>query len=342
MELKPSPGFVPRLESLRGIAAVSVAGYHIAAIYWQVIPTGLNAVVMFFVLSGFVLARSLEQNPSPGAFFLSRVYRLLPPAAATVLLFASLYWLFGYRVGNTDFGLVNVLLNALMIKSDINSVMWSMTVECAATPLILGSSWALARYGVTPLIVVCVFLFGLSFWGPYVHVLGDYTNLAPLYGFVMGVLAYGRGRDFLQLMSPRIQQALSVGAVILMGFCAVRKQTAPVILLEVWASAWIIASITFGPPNAVFRPLDFWLVRFYGRISYSFYLLHPLGIMMAIGCLSPFGLPPTIATGILTFVLAVLLTTPLAWLSWRTIELPSKRWGRSQRGFAGAAPVAVD
>jgi peptidoglycan/LPS O-acetylase OafA/YrhL len=342
MELKAPPGFVPRLESLRGIAAVSVAGYHIAAIYWQVIPTGLNAVVMFFVLSGFVLARSLEKNPSPGAFVLSRVYRLLPPTAAAVLLFASLYWLFGYRLGDADFGLVNVLLNALMIKSDINSVMWTMTVECAATPIILASSWTLARYGVTPLVVACVFLFGLSFWGPYVHVLGDYTNLAPLYGFVMGVLAYCRGRDFLQLMSSRIQQALSVGAVILVGFCAVRKQTAPVILLEAWGSAWIIASITFGPPNAVFRPLDFWLVRFYGRISYSFYLLHPLGIVMAIGCLSAFGLQPTIATATLTFVFAVLLTTPLAWLSWRMIEVPSKRRGRSQRGFAGAAPVAVD
>ncbi|MBA7659106.1 hypothetical protein ES703_67071 [subsurface metagenome] len=230
MELKASTGFLPRLESLRGVAAVSVVGYHVAAIYWQIIPTGLNAVVMFFVLSGFVLARSLEKNPSPGAFFLSRVYRLLPPAAAAVLLFASLYWLFGYRVGGTDLGLVNVLLNALMIKSDINSVMWSMTVECAATPLILGASWALARYGVTPLIVVCVFLFGLSFWGPYVHLLGEYTNLAPLYAFVMGVLAYGRGQDFLQLMSTRVQQVLSVGAVILMGVCAVRKQTAPVIL----------------------------------------------------------------------------------------------------------------
>ena len=342
MEVKGSTGFLPRLESLRGVAAVSVVGYHVGAIYWQIIPTGLNAVVMFFVLSGFVLARSLEKNPSPAAFFLSRVYRLLPPAAAAVLLFASLYWLFGYRVGGTDLGIVNVLLNALMIKSDINSVMWSMTVECAATPLILGSSWALARYGVTPLVVACVFLFGLSFWGPYVHVLGEYTNLAPLYAFVMGVLAYGRGRDFLQLMSTRVQQALSVGAVILMAFCAIRKQTAPVILLEVWGSAWIIASIAFGPPNAVFRPLDYWLVRFYGRISYSFYLLHPLGIMLAIQCLSHFGLQPNVGTIVLATVLAVLLTTPLAWLSWRMIEVPSKRWGKSQRAFAGAPRVALD
>src|SRR5215475_7443452 len=148
MELKPSPGFLPRLESLRGVAAVSVVGYHVTAIYWDIIATGLIAVVMFFVLSGFVLARSLQQNPSPAAFFRSRFFRLFPPAAATVLLLTALYWLFGFWVGfRGEFDPFNVLLNALMIESDINGVMWSMTVEGAATPVILGSFWARGVFG---------------------------------------------------------------------------------------------------------------------------------------------------------------------------------------------------
>ena len=54
---KASPGFVPRLEALRGVAAVSVVGYHVAGIYWDIVATGMIAVVVFFVLSGFVLAR---------------------------------------------------------------------------------------------------------------------------------------------------------------------------------------------------------------------------------------------------------------------------------------------
>jgi exopolysaccharide production protein ExoZ len=234
MELKPSPGFLPRLESLRGVAAVSVVGYHVAAIYWDIIATGMIAVVMFFVLSGFVLARSLQQNSSPAAFFRSRFFRLFPPAAATVLLLAALYWLFGFWVGfRGEFDLFNVLLNALMIKSDINGVMWSMTVECAATPVILGSFWALGVFGPTPLIIACLILFGLSFWGPYVHLLGSFTNLAPLYGFVIGVLVCCRRQDFLQRMSPRVVYVLTACAIALMFFCGAKKQTAPVILLEV-------------------------------------------------------------------------------------------------------------
>ncbi|MCP4618289.1 MAG: acyltransferase [Bradyrhizobium sp.] len=336
MEVKASSGFLPRLESLRGVAAVSVVGYHAVAIYWDVAATGMIAVVVFFVLSGFVLARSLEQNPSAAAFFRSRLFRLLPPAAVTVLLFASLYWLFGFWVGfRGDFSFLNVVLNALMMKSDINGVMWSMTVECAATPVILGSFWALGRYGLVPLMAACVILFGLSFWGPYVHLLGGITNLAPLYGFVIGVIASCRGRDLLQQISPRVIQALTFGALILMCFLGTRKQTAPVILLEIMASAWIIASIAFGPPNAVFRPLDFRIVRFYGRISYSFYLLHLLGMAMAVRVLAPFELQPNVTSIVVTTVLAVLFTTPLAWASWRMIEVPSKRFGRSQGKLAG-------
>ena len=336
MEAKASPGFVPRLEALRGVAAVSVVGYHVAGIYWDIVATGMIAVVVFFVLSGFVLARSLEQNPSPAAFFRSRLFRLLPPAAATVLLFASLYWLFGFWVGfRGEFGFVNVMLNALMIKSDINGVMWSMTVESAATPVILGSFWALGRYGLVPLIAACVILLGLSFWGPYVHLLGGITNLAPLYGFVIGVMASCRGRDLLQPISPRVGQVLTFGAIVLMCYLGTKKQTAPVILLEVMASAWIIASIAFGPPNAVFRPLDFRIVRFYGRISYSFYLLHLIGISMAMKVLAPFELQSSIPNAVVTAVLAVLLTTPLAWASWQMIEVPSKRLGRSQGKLAG-------
>jgi peptidoglycan/LPS O-acetylase OafA/YrhL len=343
MELRPSPGFLPRLESLRGVAAVSVVGYHVAAIYWDIIATGMIAVVMFFVLSGFVLARSLQRNPSPAAFFRSRFFRLFPPAAATVLLLAVLYWQFGFWVGfRGEFDLFNVLLNALMIKSDINGVMWSMTVECAATPVILGSFWALGVFGPVPLIIACLILFGLSFWGPYVHLLGGFTNLAPLYGFVVGVLVCCWQRDLLQRMSPRVVYLLTAGAIALMLFCGLKKQTAPVILLEVIGSAWIIAAIAFGPPNAVFRLLDLRVVRFYGRISYSFYLLHPIGMSYAIEWLTPLKLQPTVTSVALTTVVAVICTTPLAWASWRVIEVPSKRLARSHPTYAGTGKLALD
>ena len=82
--------FLPRLESLRGLAAVSVVAYHAYGMKNETAVTGLAPVILFFVLSGFVLARSLHNNPSILAYFRNRVFRLFPAAASTVLLLTAL------------------------------------------------------------------------------------------------------------------------------------------------------------------------------------------------------------------------------------------------------------
>ena len=77
--------FLPRIESLRGIAATAVVGYHVGHLFddlsatgavdalafraFMGVSNGIGAVVAFFVLSGFVLARSLENNPNSVRYF---------------------------------------------------------------------------------------------------------------------------------------------------------------------------------------------------------------------------------------------------------------------------------
>jgi len=108
--------FLPRIESLRGIAALTVVGRHVSdqlsgalpAYGWldgfagQVIAAfsnGTGAVVTFFVLSGFVLARSLDSSPDPVRFFRNRLFRLFPAALAVVTLLTVLHWKFGCSLG---------------------------------------------------------------------------------------------------------------------------------------------------------------------------------------------------------------------------------------------------
>ena len=189
----PRLTFLPRLESVRGLAAVSIVWYHVVPQFIETYVTGMAPVVLFFVLSGFVLARSLQNDPAPLRFFRHRVFRLLPAAAAAVLLLTVLHATIGFYVGYlTSFDPLNVVLNALMIRSDINGVMWSMTVECFATPLIFWSALTCTRGQVTPLWILVAILFGLSFVGPYIHLLGGFTNLSPLYAFTVGVLLHHR------------------------------------------------------------------------------------------------------------------------------------------------------
>jgi peptidoglycan/LPS O-acetylase OafA/YrhL len=109
---------LPELDALRGLAAFAVLIFHalhaigsgrtpdwleqhrllyVLTTHTPLLPFffGREAVLFFFVLSGYVLTRSLLGASSPGlaAFALQRTIRLGLPGAATVLLSAGLYWL---------------------------------------------------------------------------------------------------------------------------------------------------------------------------------------------------------------------------------------------------------
>lgn len=320
--------FLPRLESLRGLAAVSVVGYHASGRFTDTYVTGMAPVVLFFVLSGFVLSRSLARNDDLAAFVRHRILRLFPAAIAVVLLLAGLHGAFGFYLGfGPDFSSFNVMLNALMIRHDINGPMWSMTVECFATPVIILAFLGGRRFGSRVLIAAIAVLFGLSFIGPYVHLLGGYTNLAPLYAFVLGVLLHFSGHRIAEAVGGR-QMAVAVGAGILFLHCGLQKQTAPIIFLEVCSSGLLVALIAFGEPPRGLRWLDQPVIGFYGRISYSFYLFHMIGLSLAVRISAINGWP--MLSMLLSIVIGVLLTTPMAWISRRFVEEPfiamSRKW----------------
>jgi peptidoglycan/LPS O-acetylase OafA/YrhL len=350
--------FIPRLESLRGIAALTVVAYHVwgqfsdtPSIGWDAVAfqalrwfsNGIGAVVGFFVISGFVLARSLEANPKAGRYFRNRVFRLFPAAIAVIALLTALHHWFGiYVMYEGDFSPGNVLLNMLMIRTDINAVMWSMKVECFATPLIFFSAWLVKHDGAPWLWAAILVLFGLSFWGPYVHALGDSTTLAPLYAFVVGVLAQRYGRRLSEIRLS-VATAAAILSVVLFCYCGNHKQPALILLLECISAACLVMLVAWRP-IALFKPLDLAPVRFYGKISYSFYLLHVLGMFFAARLLtlagvSLSGLP--VSVGAIAFtVLSVMVTTPVAYLSWRFIELPCIELGK--RGWPRASRMKVE
>ena len=336
--------FLPRLESLRGIAALTVVGYHVHgqlsegpawgwldSLIYRVLgapSNGVGAVVTFFVLSGFVLARSLDGNSDAIRFLRNRLFRLFPAAVAVVSLLTFLHWKFGFYVGyEASFDPTDVILNFLMIRSDINGIMWSMTVECAATPLILLSFWLFRKNGARPLLILIAILLVLSSWGPYVHLLGGFTTLAPFYAFVVGVLLHFQGATIASMIATRLATVAGVAAITVFCFCGTRTQSALVLLLECLSAGTLILLIVWHPKTALFAPLDFKLARFYGRISYSFYLLHPLGISVAFRIFDPLlisgsGVPLSIRM-ISTTLVSILLTTPAAYLAWRFIEAPA-------------------
>ena len=139
-------------------------------------------------------------------------------------------------------------------------------------------------------------------------------------------------RDGAAAVGPPSSGSAHIAAVAVFWFGGSRHQSALIILLECLSAATLIGLIAWHPASSLFKPLDFAPVRFYGRISYSFYLIHSLGILFAFRTLDPLtlnahGLPLSIAVIFVTLV-SILITTPLAYLSWRFIETPGIRYGK--------------
>ena len=111
-------------------------------------------------------------------------------------------------------------------------------------------------------------------------------------------------------------------------------------MLECLSGATLVILVAYRPMAGLFDPLDFRLSRFYGKISYSFYLLHLLGISFAARALAlvdfPLSALPIFASTIVLSLVSILMTTPLAYLSWRFVEIPAinfakKCWPRLVR-----------
>jgi peptidoglycan/LPS O-acetylase OafA/YrhL len=342
-------GFLPRVESLRGIAAVLVGGYHIGQILLPDFPegaarifmgicNGIGCVVAFFVISGFVLSRSLDRKirASDGwasQYFAARVFRLYPAAVGAVALFV-LFGQFGFPAYSASSDPLNVLLNMTMIRTDIDRVMWSMKVELVATPLIPLAVIAFYRWGWRSLIIAITALFGFSFFGQYCEALGQGSNLGPIYAFISGALLHFCGPTVASLIKPSVAPLVAAFSDLVFVVCGALKPTAIQVMVECMSASTLILVVVWHPASLIFRPLDWPVVRFYGRISYSFYLLNPLtffvirrGSDVIDGAINA-GVPLVIATSCAA-LFSALLTTPIAYLSWRFIEMPGVALGRA-------------
>jgi peptidoglycan/LPS O-acetylase OafA/YrhL len=105
-EVQPRSGQIIELQSLRGIAALTVAighaltYYYATSSYGSMVLNGRGAVVVFFVLSGYVLTRSLRSTHfdrhSVLYFYGQRAFRIYPAmwAASTLglLYLVALHW----------------------------------------------------------------------------------------------------------------------------------------------------------------------------------------------------------------------------------------------------------
>jgi peptidoglycan/LPS O-acetylase OafA/YrhL len=194
---------IPGLDALRGLAALLVLAFHARGLTLprEVLGHGYLAVDLFFVISGFVLARACDTGLAAGeggAFMRKRLKRLYPMALLGLLLGAVIWLASGKDPSSTllllVLGLAFVPFTAGRDVFPLNGPQWSLMWELVANLVYaLVAPWLTTRRLVVLVLAggcahaALTLSLGTGSLGPYGH---DWWAGAPrvIYGFFAGVL----------------------------------------------------------------------------------------------------------------------------------------------------------
>ncbi len=369
---------ITELDSLRGIAAFTVLINHCALVYPIVsdffhtrdvhnsgpvlksvmfspvhsLWNGHAAVILFFILSGFVLSVShynKEGTPSYKTYLIKRMCRLYIPYFVTLaisVLLVNFYqkqpvataseWFNGMWQQSID---LKGFIGYLFLQGDLyklGTTLWTIVVEIEIA-LILPFFFILIKKGGflqnMLLLIVCIVGFKLLRRTPLVTIIPDLNNLYYLPFFLFGGIIY-KYRDTIK------QVQLPAMVVIFVFFPA-----ALVLYNWDWVLPWFIK---FSPNHILYLVTDYMVAfggclfiiscllhlpgykrimnkpvfMFLGDISYSLYLVHPILLLIIVHAFSP------VSYNVLIFVV-ILSSVLFAYFYYLAVEKPSIRLGRS-------------
>lgn len=341
------------LDGLRGYAALAVAVFHtvlnvdlgliarvqeqdfssLAGAYdrlnWLVLRTfnGNIAVAIFFVLSGTVLFGSLRRLQGSAAsrsatFLIRRFLRIYPPLIVCLAVMTGVYAVFGIPVSVQGF-----IENALLYSFPVNGPTWTLSVEMLAAPAMLvafggyliGREAGLLVAGVAVALILNIG--GLN--------MGPIKTFWPY--FLVGMLIPTRIGSAVAGVLPH--HSWIVIMIVLLYF---RGPTT-----EKICCGLLIALLYHRNDGLLGNILRRPVARFFGRISYSFYLYNVMFLEIICLYLRKSALATThpLEIGLAASIVVIVLTTPIAYLSARWTEEPAKRYGRTARD---TRPIALD
>ena len=346
---RPSMTAAPsaRLESLRGMAAVQVAVFHCLSVMqgypcnqrfvpsMLVLFNGPAAVSLFFVLSGFVLGLSLRRNHGRfreiyARYAIRRIFRIYPTVIVSTLALAvflllwkppptkSLFlnhWITGHITASS-------VGKQLCFVGFINPVTWTLRMELVCS-LLLPPALLVerSRPGLLPWILAALIL--LAFVFPTV------VSVVVMPAFFLGyLLPLSCGAWQRWERGPFLETViLLLGVLLLLTPRSFPWPLSTVTLLEATGASIIVGTIVYGRDLSIYKVFDQLLIKEAGRVSYSYYIYHPVCLFSVAHLLLPV-LPGfflsafPVASSLLLWVLSSALAFPLAWLAYAYVEKP--------------------
>jgi peptidoglycan/LPS O-acetylase OafA/YrhL len=283
------------IDALRGIAAVMVLSHHLLfnpvledtlrtilpGVLCSVLKFGARGVEIFFIISGFVIAHSMRNVATTaagaGRFILRRQLRLDPPYWAIVFLtlldiaLENQVRSFIHKPMPTTGGLfVNLFyLQLVLHKPQIVMVSWTLCLEiqfylCFILMCVAGGVAPNRRGGISWATIVAVFILGIV----SLFCAGDQRIYAPWFlpywaHFAVGVLCYWSYR---QLIPKWVFLSFLTAFAVAAGWFA----TSQMIVGAITVAAIFIV----GEAGQLCHWLSNSVLQYFGRISYSLYLVH--------------------------------------------------------------------
>lgn len=364
--------FFGRVEALRGVCAVIVAGYHMTG--WGAPQGGLlperngwagagamqnaigrfelyllsghAALMVFFVISGFVLRVSLQYGPqragaAAARFHIARFFRIYPISVAGMLVAAATYT-FHAAAPRPPIDAATMIANLSLVSVSLNTTLWAIQIEVVMAPFIVGL-WFLERWqGPRILVAIAAVTTALAFanWAIWFR-LSEY-----FFAFVVGMLLPTVGRRWVTSWSPAVTRAWLAAALLgfflpwpLLGFYSKFS-----VIIEGYAAAVLVGLVAYRLDVRSLGCLDWRWVRLLGLASGSFYVLHMAvlpWIYPLVAGLIPSWLDvqfPAVA-GPLAIVATLALFAPIAVLGYYLVEAPGIALGRRVNGARVLAPA---
>ncbi|WP_200824823.1 acyltransferase family protein [Nonomuraea solani] len=198
---------VPRLawlDALRGIGAMAVVAEHLLPWflpalrpYW--FNLGVYGILVFFLVSGYIIPTSLERHGDVRAFWISRFFRLYPLYVAVIVLVLALAWWVPVREavprdGSAVAAHATMLLDVVSVGG-VADTMWTLSYEMVFYLLVtaLFVTRGHDRSGLlSMLFAAAAVVVGLVASGAVL--VGGWTAYVSCAGFVAGLACVVRGR----------------------------------------------------------------------------------------------------------------------------------------------------
>jgi len=330
---------LPHLDALRGIAALLVIiGHCLLASKKPLFHLGNDEifssipVTLFFLLSGYVLSRSIILMGGISiiticSYYVKRLFRLYPPAIASLILGIILarYYQIPEGVETTTwvkkviikahfsgFDTTNLIRYMLLMNIKPNPVLWTIQVEIVCSmilPLLLAIKFSKSK-PVILLLLLCIV--GLKI-----------AILSSLSCFYLGYLCSDQ-EHLIKKIPKSYRNSLAFLLLLLVaGSSSIKGYT----ILSIIIITIIFATLATNCDGWIFKLLMSKPTRYLGKISYASYLVHlPVILTLFVILHLRYGISDSFLC-LLLLILSIFMTVILGSLFEFLIERPSNNIG---------------